>query len=209
MDLESSLAAFILTFLGMMFLLGEFMVKLKGISGILGFGFILLFFSAHLSSFNLLIVVSIFVFAIILIIIDGKLLNDGTLSVIAIILMLLVVGLTTSNWVTGMYAVIGVILGTFASFLFLKIFPKRNMWDRMALMDRLTNEGGYSSLNKEYKELINKVGVALTDLRPVGTIRINGKDYSAISNGIWIKKNESIKVVQVDGTKILVEIVEN
>jgi membrane-bound ClpP family serine protease len=209
MFLSTGIAAFILTFLGMMLLIGEMLVRLKGFAGVLGFGFILLYFGTHLSSVNFIIVTSVFILGIVLIFIDGKIVNDGTLSVIGIILMLIVVGLTTSSWLTGLYGIIGVILGTATSFLFLKVFPKRKMWDKIALVDRLTNEAGYNSINESYVKLLHKEGVALTDLRPAGTIRIEERDYSAISNGKWISKNETIQVMQVDGTKILVETVEN
>src|SRR5690606_32132600 len=127
---------------------------------------------------NVVIVSIIFLAAILLLIIDGKLLNDGTLSAIAIIMILLIIALSASEWVIGLYGIIGVILGTASSFLFLKAFPKRKMWDKIALMDRLSKEAGYNTLKEEYTHLLNKEGEALTPLRPVGTIRINGKDYS-------------------------------
>lgn len=60
-------------------------------------------------------------------------------------------------------------------------------------------------MNQEYEKLLEKPGITLSDMRPVGTIRINNKNYSAISNGEWIPKDSDIKVVHVDGTKILVE----
>ncbi|MBB6454290.1 membrane-bound ClpP family serine protease [Salirhabdus euzebyi] len=207
--LSSSIAAFLLTFLGMMLLIGEMLVKLRGFSGLLGFGFILLYFGTHLTTFNLVIMSSLYLVALLLIIIDGKVLNDGTLSFIGLTMMLVIIGLTTPSWITGIYGVIGVILGTLCSFLFLKVFPKRNMWDRITLFDRLSTEAGYNSINNKYEQLKNKQGVALTDLRPVGTIRIDNEEFSAVSNGKWIPRNKKIVVNHVDGTKILVDEVEN
>jgi membrane-bound ClpP family serine protease len=204
MLLSSNIAAFLLTFFGIMFIFAEILVRLKGIAGILGFASILLYFGTHLSDMNLIIVISLFLLAIILIIIDGKFVSDGTLSIIAILLMLIVVGISTENWVTGLYGVMGIILGIPVSFLSLKLFPKRKMWGKIALFDRLTNESGYKTLKDEYKDLLGKKGVTLTPLRPVGTIRIEEKDYSAISNGVWLEKDVEIIVVHVDGTKILV-----
>ncbi|MFZ3578620.1 NfeD family protein [Virgibacillus sp. DJP39] len=60
-------------------------------------------------------------------------------------------------------------------------------------------------MSSEYEGLLYKKGVAINNLRPVGTIRINNQDYSAVSNGQWIIKDTPVKVVQVDGTKVLVE----
>ena len=38
------------------------------------------------------------------------------------------------------------------------------MWGKIALKDRLTTEAGYTSLNKEFEELIGREGVTKTDL---------------------------------------------
>ncbi|MRG86608.1 nodulation protein NfeD [Salinibacillus xinjiangensis] len=192
----------------MMLLIGEFLVKLRGVSGALGFGFLFLYFATYLSPANLLIASAFYLLAIALLIIDGKILNDGTLSVIGVILMLFIVGSVTSSWLTGLYGVIGVILGIMCSFLFLKVFPKRNMWDKITLFDRLTKEAGYNSMNESYQELIHQKGIAVTDLRPTGTIKIGEREYSAISNGKWVGSGEKIVVTHADGTKIMVDVVE-
>ena len=115
------------------------------------------------------------------------------------------VSLAAPNLYAGLYAVIGVLVGAGTSFAFLKILPSRNMWAKITLKDRLTDEAGYSSINKGYESLVGEQGVTLTDFRPVGTFEINGKHYSGVSNGQWIKKNTDIEVKQVDGTRILVE----
>ncbi|TCT26987.1 NfeD-like partner-binding protein [Melghiribacillus thermohalophilus] len=205
MFLESITAAFILTFLGMLFLIGELLVKMRGLAGLLGMGFIALYFSAHLSNTSFFLMITLFLVALSLIVIDGKILNDGTLSFIGVGLMILAIGLSAPNWVNGLYAVTGIILGMLSSFLFLKVFPKRKMWDKVTLLDRLTSESGYNSMNKQYQSLINKNGVALTDLRPSGTVRVDDQDYSAVANGKWIEKGSEITVTYVDGTKIVVE----
>src|SRR5690625_2132547 len=119
--------------------------------------------------------------------------------------MLIAVALAAPNLNAGMYAICGVLLGGGASFLLLKFFKRREMWSKIALKDQLTKEAGYSSMNADYESLVGKEGITLNDLRPVGTIRINNKDYSAISNGLWISKNSIVRVMQVDGTRILVE----
>src|SRR5699024_5275806 len=94
--------------------------------------------------------------------------------------------ITAPNLYAGLYAIIGLIIGAGASFIFLKIFKPRNMWGKIALKDRLTDEAGYSTVNQEHLGLVGKKGMTLTDLRPVGTIRIE-------------------EVESVDGTIILVK----
>ena len=151
----------------------------------------------------------IYFIGLLLIVIDGKLLNDGTLATLGLASMLTAVALAAPDLTSGLYAVIGVLIGGGASFFFLKVFKQREMWTKITLKYQLTKEGGYNSMNEDYEQLVNSEAITLTDLRPVGTIKINNTNYSAISNGQWIEKDSTVRVVEVDGTKILVEKIEN
>ncbi|REJ10598.1 NfeD family protein [Halobacillus trueperi] len=197
--------ALFITFLGTMFLIGELLVNMRGVFAIIGFGFITVYFSGYLETEMFIVMMLVYFLGIILMIIDGKLLNDGTLAVIGAVTMIIAVGFSAPNWVAGLYSVIGVILGGAASLLFLKVFKHRKMWSKMALNDQLSSEMGYNSMNEKYQYLLDQKGEALTDMRPVGTIRIEDEEYSAVSNGQWITSGDKIKVVKVDGTKILVK----
>ena len=206
MDIFSSdWIGLVITGLGTLFLIGEILVNMRGLFGILGIGFMVVYFSAYLDSGTFVIMLIIYFAGLLLIVIDGKLLNDGTLATLGIASMLTSVAIAAPNLYAGLYAIIGVLFGAGGSFFFLKVFKQRNMWGKLALTDRLTKEAGYSSMNKEYESLVGQEGITLNVLRPVGTIRINNKDYSAVSNAQWIEKGTLIKVVQVDGTKILVK----
>lgn len=214
--MESILATdwigFFLIGLGILFLFGELLVNARGVFAILGITFVVIYFYNYTKDvfdptmFTIMII--IFFVGLILIVIDGKLINDGTLGVLGLVGIIVSVSLAAPNLYAGIYAVIGVLAGAGSSFLFLKIIPSRNMWSKITLKDRLTKEAGYTSLNEEYEQLLGEEGVTLTDLRPVGTIGIQNKEYSAISNAQWIKKGTNVKVIQVDGTRILVTNIE-
>lgn len=199
---------FFITGLATLFLIGEILVNMRGLFGLLGIGLIIVYFSAYLETGSFIIMTIIYFVGIVLIIIDGKLLNDGTLSTLGLAGMLISVALAAPDLTSGLYGVAGVLVGGFSSFLFLKVFKHREMWSKLTLKDRLTNEAGYSSMNREYEQLLGEEGVTLNALRPVGTIEVHEKNYSAISNGQWIEKGQTIRVVQVDGTRILVEPVD-
>lgn len=192
-----------------MFLIGEVLVNMRGFFAILGLGFIIVYFSVYVEAESLILMLLMYFIGIILIIIDGKLLNDGTLSTIGAFSMILAVALPAPNFVAGVYAVLGVMIGATSSLLFLKVFKRRSMWTKITLKDQLTTEEGYISMNQAYSDLLGKEGTTITDMRPVGTIQIQGKEYSAITNGYWISKGTSIRVVEVDGTKILIEQTNN
>jgi membrane-bound ClpP family serine protease len=197
--------ALVITGLATLFLIGEVLVNMRGLFAILGIGFITVYFSVYLETNSLILMLVIYFVGILLIIIDGKVLNDGTLATIGTVSMLAAVALPAPNFAAGLYAVLGVLLGAGGSFMFLKVFKHREMWNKITLKDQLTSEAGYNSLNAEYKQLLDQVAITLNDMRPVGTIRVGTKDYSAVSNGQWIEKGTEVKIIQVDGTKILVE----
>lgn len=196
---------FVITGLATLFLIGEILVNMRGVFALLGIGFITVYFSVYLETDSLVIMLIVYFVGLLLIIIDGKLLNDGTLATVGLVSMLISVALPTSSLTAGAYAVFGVIIGGVASFLFLKVFKKREMWTKITLKESLSTEAGFNSLSEEYSNLIGGEGVALTDFRPVGTIKINNKTYSAVTNGQWITKGSHVHIVQVDGTKILIE----
>lgn len=195
--------------IGTLFLIGEILVKARGIFAVIGIIFIIFYFQHYLTDPLVLVTMLVIYFVgIAFILIDGKIINDGTLGTVGLVGMILSVGITAPNIIAGLYAIIGLILGAAGSFLLLKVMPNRNVWKKMTLKDRLTKEAGYSSLNMEYSQLLNKTGVTLTDMRPVGTIVIDGKEYSGITNGHWIPKDSQIIVKEVDGVKILVEMID-
>lgn len=196
--------AIVFTGFGTLFLIGEIIVNMRGIFAILGIGFMTVYFSVYLETGSLMLMLIIYFVGLLLIVIDGKLINDGTLAALGVASMLTAVALAADSFVGGAYAVLGVLIGGGCAFFFPKFFKSRNLWTKLTLKDRLTEEAGYSSMNQQYINLVGKKGETLTDLRPVGTIRIDGKEYSAVSNAQWVAKNTPIIVVKVDGTRILV-----
>lgn len=195
----------IITFFGTLFLIGEVLVNMRGFFALLGVGFISVYFGAYAGTDSVILMLIIYFVGLVLIVIDGKIVNDGTLATIGLVTMLTAVGVAAPDLTTALYAIIGVIIGTGCAFFFLKVFKKREMWTKIALKDQLSKEAGYNSMNMEYQKLLGEEGITMTDLRPVGTIKVRGKTYSAQSDGKWIKKDTKVTVVTVDGTKIQVE----
>jgi len=196
----------ILVGIGTLLLLGEILVNMRGIFAILGIVSITLYFYLYLPDNATFIMTLIIYFAgLLLILVDGKFISDGTLAVFGFVMIFISVAIAAPTFTAGLYAVIGVIIGIGLAFALLKILPHRNMWNKMTLKDRLTADKGYSSLSEEYAQLQSQQGITVTALRPVGTIKIADKEYSAVSSGHWINKDVAIIVVDVDGTKILVK----
>jgi len=86
----------------------------------------------------------------------------------------------------------------------LRFLSKGKLSSPVILKDELNTDKGYiSSNNLNYLE--GKQGVAITDLRPSGSADVEGKDYDVISEGRYIVKGAKIRVVKVQGSKIIVK----
>lgn len=60
-------------------------------------------------------------------------------------------------------------------------------------------------LNEASSKLVGKEGELLTDLRPSGKAVINGVHYHVLSETGFLKQGAQVKVVEVDGTKVVVK----
>lgn len=149
-------------------------------------------------------IIILYVIGIALIVLDGKVISDGTIALFGALLMGIGLAVPTPSVTYGVLVVFGYITGLFASGLFLKVFSSRNLWSKMTLKDQLGSEQGYNSMNQTYKELEGKEVKTLTPFRPTGTIIFEGRHYSATSGDQWLEPGEMVKVISVDGTKILV-----
>nr|WP_169871514.1 NfeD family protein [Shouchella patagoniensis] len=206
--LDSATVGFLVVALGTLFLIGELLVRARGLFGLLGLGLISVYFLHHLNGDTGTWVIIFYLIGLGLIIFDGNVTSDGTIAAIGIIFMIVGLAVPAPDMVYSILVGMATIVGAFSSLLFLKVFPHRNMWAKMTLKDTLSSEAGYNSMNESYKDLIGKQGKALTAFRPTGTAEIDGEPYSATSGGQWIQSDADIEVVSVDGTRILVKAIE-
>ncbi|PTM58159.1 NfeD family protein [Desmospora activa] len=205
--LQAPFGAGLIVFLAGMLLVSEFLVKARGLAGLSGILLLGLYAYAQNTSWNMWSI-GLLVVGLLLLLLDGKLIQDGTIAGIGLILMLIGLVVPTGDWVTGTVVGLMWFIGIGFGFLSLKVLPRRDMWDRIVLKSAFTSETGYSSTNTKYRDLIGKEAITLTDFRPSGTIELDGLRYSAITRGMWIKKETRVRVVEVDGTRILIEEVE-
>lgn len=89
-----------------------------------------------------------------------------------------------------------------------KILPKTPFYSSLVLQTALNSDVSTPQKEKsEYdkKELIGKKGSSLTVLRPCGTAEIEGHRLDVVSSGEMITKGDAIKVITVEGNRIVVE----
>jgi membrane-bound serine protease (ClpP class) len=93
------------------------------------------------------------------------------------------------------------IIGALAITAFL---PKTKVFGTFVLSESQKRELGYSS-HASHEELVGKEGVALTTLRPSGTALIDDERVDVVSDGGYIEANKPIRVVRIEGIRIIVK----
>ncbi|MDI6788911.1 MAG: NfeD family protein, partial [Planctomycetota bacterium] len=74
---------------------------------------------------------------------------------------------------------------------------------KMALGKKLSVDDGFRSdspVSATTSSLVNKEGIALTNLRPSGAILIDGKRIDVVTEGEMIDKNTPVRVVKIEGS---------
>jgi len=74
----------------------------------------------------------------------------------------------------------------------------------LILDDSLDNQSGFSA-TENLEEIQGKEGVSLTTLRPAGTAVIDGVKFDVVTEGEFISPSKNIKVVKVEGRRIVVK----
>ena len=92
-------------------------------------------------------------------------------------------------------------------FFLIKYLPKSTAFNKLVLSESEKSEHGFVSYPSE-KDLVGKIGVAYTTLRPGGTAEIEGKRIDVVADSEYIDKNAKIKVLRVEGIKVVVTIVK-
>ena len=107
---------------------------------------------------------------------------------------------------TGSLLLTGTLIGTPAMILIgLKVFPRTFVGKKLILSLSQDREGGYTAYNPPlYENLTGREGTAATMLRPSGMVMIDDKKYSVVTAGEIIEKGTRIRVVRVEGNRIVV-----
>jgi membrane-bound serine protease (ClpP class) len=82
--------------------------------------------------------------------------------------------------------------------------PETLLFQRFELSKTLSAAEGYTSSRGEAKSLLGAEGIAETVLRPAGKGRFGEKLVDVVTEGDFIPKNERIKIVAVEGSRVVV-----
>ena len=115
------------------------------------------------------------------------------------LLAAVILGYRDFGYQTGSLILAGVLVGLLLGvWWWLKFFPDSR------IAKTFISQSSTGELVVEKPELLNGTGVALTQLRPSGTANINGQRVDVVTEGGLIERGSAVKVVEVEGTRIVV-----
>ncbi|MFD1066357.1 NfeD family protein [Oceanobacillus locisalsi] len=176
-----------------------------GVPGILGLISLILFFYGHvvagLAGMEALVLLLIGIGLIVAeFFVTGGIL--GVLGIGAVVGSLFMSGydMVHMSISIGIAFLISVII---AIILFRRIGMNKGIFRHIVLRDSITNEEGYVS-SENRLELVGLEGNALTPLRPSGMAELNNEIIDVVTEGSFIDKGKTIKVIRVEGIRVVV-----
>ena len=84
-----------------------------------------------------------------------------------------------------------------------KLMIKTKFWEQLTAPDTQKKEDGYSN-TLGWESLQGETGIADTDLHPSGWVRVKDQRIFVVSEGEFIEEGKEIKILSVDGNRVLV-----
>lgn len=176
-----------------------------GVPGIIGVSsFILYFFGHFVAGFAGLEHIILFVAGIVLLFLEIFIPSFGILGVSGLISLSsgIVLAAYDSNQALASLGI--AFLGTLVIFVvFFRYFKRRGVWHKFILKDEFKSESGYTTSTPK-QHLLGKTGEALTVLRPSGVALLEEQRIDVVTSGEYIDAGKTIKVIQVEGTRVVV-----
>lgn len=148
--------------------------------------------------------IGIFLAGILFVVVEILMPTVGLLAGVGIAAMLYSVVLALGGDVNAVYAMLAAFVLALAAFAFLvKRLPSSRLWNKLVLRDQSTSQRGYVSTESK-SDLVGKRGKVLTELRPAGSILIDGAPVDVVSEGAFIGKDILVEVVAVHGNRVVV-----
>lgn len=109
---------------------------------------------------------------------------------------------------TAIAILIALVVATAGMVIIVKFFGKRlHLFKRVVLTDSTNTESGYVSNVNRY-ELVGQTALTATALRPSGTIKLMDERIDAVSDGRFIDAGKEVRIIKVEGSRIVVREVE-
>lgn len=110
-------------------------------------------------------------------------------------------------------AIVEVITVPIVIVLAFKVLPKTRLGKGLMLAPPSTSSSRNASAStglpkaSPFDELIGRTGIAVSALRPSGTMELDGRRISVVSDGQLVPAGRRVRVVLVEGNRIVVDVV--
>ena len=134
--------------------------------------------------------------------------SGGVLAVLGAVGMCVGIGMAYHYQGTGWgttFFIACLILAPVAAIFAFKIFPHTPVGKRLILKSELSIEDGFQSADVTLEQLAGQEGVTITMLRPVGVARFGDRRVDVVTDGELIEKGERVLVIEVEGSRVVVE----
>jgi len=218
-DLAERLAGFvtspvissILLTVGFLGLIVEIVTPGFGVAGVLGLTALGLFFGGHmfagLAGFEVII---LFIAGIVLLILEAFVIPGfGVSGVLGLLSVFFSIFLAFADPEVALYSIIGSLVASVV--LFLLVFRQLKRAGKLRpliLSTAAVREEGYIT-SEPRRDLLGKVGITTSVLRPAGTMEIDGERLDVVSGGEFIEKGVPVEVFEVFANRIVVRRVAN
>ena len=99
---------------------------------------------------------------------------------------------------------LAVIGSTLLAALLLKSMGEKSLLGKRLILSEAIQPASQEESTLSLKGLIGQQGIALTPLRPAGTVQLNGKNYDAIADGDYVEPQSRIQIQDVHNHRLLV-----
>ena len=100
---------------------------------------------------------------------------------------------------------IGLIGGFIALILLFKMVTKTKFWTKLTSPGVESQDEGYST-SIGLEDMVGKIGIATSDLRPSGWALLGDRKIFVVTEGEFVDKDQSIKILSVDGNRVVVRV---
>ncbi|WP_096551218.1 NfeD family protein [Ureibacillus thermosphaericus] len=176
-----------------------------GAPGIIGIISLILFFFGHtVAGFAGFETIILFIIGFVLLIAE-LFVPGGILGLVGGAIMIISLLFAGESIVHMAYSIIiALAIAIIGMVVLVKFFGKNlHVFSKLVLKEATSTEEGYVS-NVNRIDLIGKEGITITPLRPSGTVLVDDERIDVVSEGSYIDSNKKVKVIEVEGSRIVV-----
>lgn len=215
--LSNPLVAPILLSVGVLGLIIEIKTPSFGLAGMVGLGSLAAFFGSHLIiglaglEEVLLLGAGLVALGIEVFVVPGFGIA-GVVSIVCIgaaVFLALLGSLPTWTDVARAAGVLATSIGIIGATIYVVVrnLPTSDRWRGIFLRTATSSAEGYVS-GTARDDLLGRIGTALTDLHPGGTVQLDGERLDVVTVGDYVQRGAQVRVVRAEGYRLVVEAVE-